>query len=114
MGEEIEWGARDRWLGAGRDLSGVGWRVLLGVDPDDLIGGAAGALTSEVEVAVVGEVQHRVQVLGLGGSRVVDSELVGVVQPVGDDDPQLARAAGAALRAAGASGGVLLVAARHG
>src|SRR5208337_2402965 len=81
---------------------------------DDLAVGRAGerALAGQVEVAVVGQVEDRVEVLRLVGGRVVQDQLVGVVQGVGQDDLDLGRVTGAAGRAARGPGGVALVAVR--
>src|SRR5581483_5694361 len=77
------------------------------------IGGAGeGAFARQVEVAVVGQVDDRVQVAGLVGHVVVQDQLVPVVQAVGQDDLELGGVAGAAVRAARGTGRVALVAVR--
>ena len=113
-GAEVERRARDRNVVAERDLGGVRRRVLVRVHLNVLaVGRARGrGLAGQVEVAVVGLVDDRVQVRGLVGRLVVDGQLAGVVQGVGHDRLELRRVAGAAVRAAGRTGRVALVAIR--
>src|SRR4029077_3322872 len=97
-----------------RDRGGVGRRVLVRVDLDELAVRRARerALARQVEVAVVGQVDDRVEVARLVGRHVVQPQLVPVVQRVGQHHLDRGRVAGAAVRAAGGSGRGALVAVR--
>ena len=106
-GAEVERRARDGDVVAERDLGGVGRRVLVRVDLDVLaVRGARGrGLARQVEVAVVGQVDDRVEVARVVDGLVADPEPVVVVQGEGDVNGDLGRVAGASGRAAGAAGG---------
>ncbi len=93
---EVERRPRDRSDHAGRDQRGVDRRVVVGLEPEDVILDRAGALTAEVEVRVVREVDDRRLV---GGGVVVHPQLVLVRERVGHIDLQRARIALLAVRA---------------
>src|ERR1700761_1190881 len=90
-----------------RDLRGVGRRVVVRVDLDQLVVSRASlrVLARQVEVAGVSEVDDRAQLGVVVVRRVVDLVLALVVQRVGDVNGELGGVAGAAVRAARAAGG---------
>src|SRR6516162_1645936 len=101
---EVERRARDRSYRAERDRGGVRRRVVVGVDEDRLVRGAAGGLARQVEVAVVGQVGDGVQVGRVVDHVVVDAVLALVVQRERDVYGDLGRVAGAGGCTAWAAG----------
>ena len=95
-GAEVEGRAVDRGDLAGRDQTVVGRGEVAGVERQLMVKDRAGAFAGEVEVGVIGQVEE----VGLvGRGLVVDAELVGVGQGVGDVDGEVAGVALLAVRA---------------
>ena len=93
---EVKWSAFDLPQFAGGNQRVVHRSEPVGVDLNLVLQDVALALAGEIEVRVVGEIQHRVFV---GGRGVVDLQLVRVGQRVGHFRGQLARIALLAIRA---------------
>ncbi len=84
---EVHGGIGHRGYLAGGNLRGVGGKPAVGVELELMLEHAAGVVTFEVEVSVVGEVDDG---LGVGGGAEFDGEFVAVVPAVGDGGLYLA------------------------
>ena len=97
---EVEPGAGDGGDGAGRDVRRIGREVARGGDGDFVVERRAAA--GEIEIGVVGQVDHRGAAGDAGG--IVEAERVVRRQRVGDVDGEVAGEAVLAVRAEQAEG----------